>query len=225
MYDKWAAPEVQREAPMWTTPADVYSLGATLRAVLDPAEANGSLAALLEKCCQLTATARPSAAELYDQFWHGAGDLHVDAKKLSIWQRVADISRVDCGVYPRFKEVLDKFRPKFEALGLGCSSDQFDRSREIADFLNQAMEALRGGLSLGAAKNEPHGALATSEIEFLHSLRIFESHGSKLNKTVVHSRFGSPTQDEIRALTLKGTSQIANYLSVASLVGVVECLL
>ncbi len=225
MYDKWAAPEVQRESPMWTTASDVYSLGATLRAVLDPAEANGSMAILLEKCCHAIAGERPSAADLYDQFWHVAGELRVEVKKSDMWKRVNDMAVPDCKAYPRFKGVLHKFRPKFEALALGCSRDEFDRSREIADFLNQVLEALRGGLSLGAAKNELHGALATNEVDFLHSLRTFGSHGSKLNKELVLGQFGNPTPEGIRALTLNGTKQIAEYLSAASLFGIVESLL
>jgi tetratricopeptide (TPR) repeat protein len=74
-------------------------------------------------------------------------------------------------------------------------------------------------------REEEAGALATDEIEFLHSLRIFESHGRYRHEAGVRSKFGDPNDDEIRQVTLTGANQIGQYLSITSLTAVVNAIL
>jgi serine/threonine protein kinase len=221
--DKWSAPEVRHDNPTWTTASDVYSLGATLRDVLVPGKGESSLTELLDRCCHFDPGSRPATSDLQELFREVAGELHVDARKEQIWTRVVEFSKVDRAGCPWLSGILEKFRPKFEALALGCGSSQFYRAREAADFLNQALEAARG-ISLGKAVATER-ALAGKEIRFLQALRNFESHGEYRREGSVLSDFGNPNDLEIRELTLNGAKQMAGYLSVSSLADVVEAVI
>jgi len=142
---------------------------------------------------------------------------------------VSELSKDDRERLRWFDGILNKFRPKFDALALGCSSNQFDRAREVADFLNQVLEASdQRELSLGkvvAVSSLTDGALVTEEINFLYRLRSFESHGRYRHQARVRSQFENPSVDEIRQVTLKGARQIAEYLGVTSLTDIVEIVL
>ena len=224
--DEWAAPEVRGEHPAWSPAADVFSLGATLRGVLTSNEQNNPLRALLDSCCSLQPTARPQTCDLEALFRGVAGNLHVDAKKVEIWRKVSDLSRTDRERHRWFEEVLDKFQPKFEAIALGCGNSLFDRARVAADFLNQVLEASSSReLSLGRAKAILDGPLATDEIDFLYGLRTFESHGRYRQETGFYRTYGHRNDEEIRETISRGTKQIADFLSSASLVGIVEAII
>jgi hypothetical protein len=226
--DDWAAPEVRCENPTWTTAADVYGLGKTLRAVLKLEKKNISLMRILDRCCHIQPNERPKTIDLEGLFKSVAGEFHVDAKKEQTWRWVSELSTADRERFQWFEEILDKYRSNIEDRALG-GSDQFSRARLVADFLNQVLEASHPRqLNLGwAAKNAEatDGALATEDIYFLSRLRRFQSHGSYRQRVRFLSEFGNPDDEAIRQKVLTGAKQIANHLHLTSLTAVVEAIL
>jgi hypothetical protein len=227
--DQWAADEVRGENPIWSPAADIYSLGKTLRAVLASAGDHTALCAVLDRCCCPEPDKRPSGAELETLFKRAAIDLHVDAKKEKIWMLVSALSKTDQARLPWLSEVLTKFRPKFEALTLGCGNTQFDRCRQVATLLNEVLEAngrrelSRGRVKAGGLKEDSQ--LATPEINLLHRLRTFESHFVRVTATTALAEIGSPDDASIRRMTLSGTEQIATVVNVPCLPAIVQAVL
>jgi hypothetical protein len=223
--DDWAAPEVRVEGPEWSAAADIYSLGRTLRSVLASHEKSTSLHGVLDRCVSSRPSERPSAVELEVLFRGVAAELHVDGKKEAIWKELWTLSTADRAQSAPFAEVLEKFRPKFEALALGCGSMQFDRCTQIASFLSHVLEAfgrkelVRGRVKVKGPKVPTD--LDTPEIEFLHSLRTFDSHYLHRRQDAL-AKLGNPSETRIRDMTLKGAEQIAISIKIRSLPKIVE---
>jgi hypothetical protein len=127
-----------------------------------------------------------------------------------------------------FDDVLSKFRPRFEALRLGLYREEFERSAEFADFLNQVLEArpVRGGaerLKLGNIKipNPVTGdrLVGNRSIEFLHLARNWVNHGS--SRASVRERIlvqmGRPDAQQMRRLVADGAAEIEKILGLKSL--------
>lgn len=221
-YDSFAAQEVQVETPDWTPKADVYGLGATLRFILAPGPTNGSLLSLLEQCCS-SKTDRPDPPELCDRFQQVAIELGVETEKVNFSKQINALSRDDWG-RPGYKRVLDKCQPKFQALKLGCCINPLDRACEVADFLNQAVEALSDGqFSLCRGKEFQQrmpAELRTDELKSVGQLRNSGAHGGG-RKSVLTNK----NEAEVRELVKAGAAQIARLFSVPSITRVVEAVL
>jgi serine/threonine protein kinase len=182
----FAAPEVRRPGAKWTRAADVYSLGSTLAKILDPKDMSGSLLKIIQECGIENPEKRPDAAKLIGMFEEAKQELHVESKKSAAW-KAAQSACPSYGTVTWFKAVVDKLEGNFVSVALGCLPRQFDRSREVANFLNQLLEAysafrrMPDKLSLGKVKddNPQTGKTANSEaVKFMHSLRNYHSHGS-----------------------------------------------
>jgi serine/threonine protein kinase len=229
--NEYSAPEVRRPNPSWTKAADIYSLAATLKAVLRPEDANPRLTDVFQQCLSEDSSLRPEAGMLTDLLEKASRDLHVDHRREEAWEHIQDVSTVDKQNFPWYANLLRKFQSNFEAVALGCTPEQFDRCREVADFLNQVLEASSQmkpqRLKLGFVKDsnaETGSRLATREIRFLHAIRNYQNHGDFKKERAIRE-FNDPTDEEMQAMALAGCRQIAEFLSLDSLPRIVEQLL
>jgi serine/threonine protein kinase len=229
--NEYSAPEVSIPSPQWTPAADVYALGATLRALLAQ---NGSdqapIRELLDRMTFEAAERRVDTNELVSAFDSLRARYLVDDQLRTLMDRIDSAVLADSQRrwYP---PVVDKFKPTFRMLALGLHADVFDKCAELADFLNQVLEAYpvrRGGiqLKLGYVKNQNDDTgdkLRSMSIEALHQLRISLSHGDAAkSKNNVMRKLSQPSDDQLRLWVLQGTEAISEHLAVASLTTVVR---
>jgi serine/threonine protein kinase len=229
--NEFTAPEVSTVEPRWTSAADIFGLGATLRALLTPAAPHeAGLLELIAKMMATAATERPDASELVAEFDRLRARFLVEEQ---LKEAIKGIDELTCGDRERrwYIAVVDKFKPTFRMLALGLHSDMFDRCAEIADFLNQILEAYpakRGGrqLTLGYVKNDNDDTgerFKFMAIESLHQLRLLLSHGDPLkSKSSMMRKLSQPTDDQLRTWAVEGAEAIGEYLEVSSLPRLIE---
>jgi hypothetical protein len=128
--------------------------------------------------------------------------------------------------------VLVKFRPYVGALALGIHPEQFDRCREVANFLNQVLEAYPNvppdRLSLGKLKNDAEfgrDAALLNSITFLNELRKYTSHGGQKDKQRLLKSLGNPSKDEMKEITQTAANRIAETTQLSCLPVLVDLLL
>ncbi len=228
----YSAPEVRCDHPSWTRSADIYALGATLRAVLDDGGAAGPVQNVLSRCLQEKPEDRPDAATLVSLFDKAANELHIADRRAEVDLKVKrSIGRDREKTW--YNDTVGKFDGRFAAAELGLLPDQFDRCREAANLLNQILEASprsRSGpkLTLGLIKNANPATsdrLATEPIQFMHALRNFDVHGKNLRPVDLLNKFSFRTDSQIRDASLKAADQIGAELQVPSLPALIELLL
>jgi hypothetical protein len=224
------APEVANQSPKWTSAADVYALGATLRTLLCGDDRDQApMRELLERMTLEAADGRPDANELVSSFDALRARYLVDEQLRSLTDLIDAAVRGDSERrwYP---PVVEKFKPTFRMLALGLHADMFDRCAELADFLNQVLEAYpvrRGGvqLKLGYVKNQNDDTgdrFRTMAIEALHQLRISLSHGDPgKSKSSVLRKLSHPNDNQLREWVREGAELIADHLAVPSLTTVI----
>jgi serine/threonine protein kinase len=232
--DEFGAPEVNSTAPQWTSAADVYALGATLRALLKPGDATDSqLAELLDRMTAPSATDRPASSELPSAFDAIRARHLVDSTYRDVLTTI-DVAVTRDAQSRWYPPVVEKFKPTFRMLVLGLHEDAFDRCAELADFLNQVLEAYpvrRGGtqLKLGYVKHrndDTSDTFCLHSIDALHQLRISLSHGDQSkSKQQVMRRLSQPTDAEFYGWVREGAQVIADHLNIDSLPTVVEAVL
>jgi serine/threonine protein kinase len=227
----YTAPEVANQNPKWTPAADVYALGATLRALLQSdGRDQAPMRELLERMTLDAADRRPDANELVSSFDALRARYLVDDQLRSLIDLIDSAVKADMERrwYP---PVVDKFKPTFRMLALGLHADMFDRCAELADFLNQVLEAYpvrRGGvqLKLGYVKNQNDDTgdrFRSMSIEALHQLRISLSHGDpSKSKSSIMRKLSHPNDNQLRAWVREGAEMIAEHLAVPSLTTVVS---
>lgn len=229
--NKYSAPEVRQNAPLWSKAADVFSLASTLDDLLDPTDKYLVLVQKALASCKGAPESRPTAEEMYDRMTALHHELNVNRRRDDAWNAVTQISAEDQGK-PWFWKVLTKFRPYVEASSLGVHPEQFDRCREVANFLNQVLEAFPTGtaerLTLGKLKSEAEfgrDSELLDGISFLHALRTYASHGNTRDKQRLLKGFSSPTAEDMKVLTRAATNNIATTTQIACLRKLVEFLL
>ncbi len=224
--NEFSAPEVSRAGPQWTPAADVYGLGRTLQVLLRSGDATGGgLQDLLNRMVSEKPDERPQASELPSAFDAVRARHLVDDQCRPVLQRIDAAVAIDAQRrwYP---PVVEKFKPTFRMLVMGLHSDVFDRCAELADFLNQIVEAYparRGGaqLTLGSIKHrndETGDKFCLRSIDALHRLRLSLSHGgASTSKSNLMRKLEQPNDDELRAWVREGSDVIADHFGVDSL--------
>ena len=230
----FAAPEVSHAGPRWTPAADIFGLGRTLQALLRGADAtSGPLQQLLDRMVAQEPHERPDAAELAPAFDAVRARYLVDDQCQPILGRIETAVALDAQRrwYP---PVVEKFKPTFRMLSLGLHSDAFDRCAELADFLNQVLEAYpvrRGGvqLRLGYIKHKNEDTsdkFCVKSIDALHQLRLSLSHGGAgTSKANLMRKLSQPTDDDLRAWVREGSEMIADHFGVGSVRTIVAAVL
>ena len=173
-----AAPEVRGSNPKWSKAADVYSLGRSLHLILDEGSREPLLQKFIERCTVQDPHRRPAADDLVGLLENIVMELQVKKLGSDLWDSVIIHAKQDLGK-KWFSSVLNKFRPRIEAIGLGLHHLKFDQCAEVASFLDQVLEASSRKSKLGSLKNAPEVQLGRSEfqaIDFLHRLRIERNH-------------------------------------------------
>jgi hypothetical protein len=171
---------------------------------------------------------RPNASELVSAFDALRARYLLDDQLRLLTDRIDSSVKGDAERkwYP---PVVEKFKPTLRMLALGLHADVFDRCAELADFLNQVLEAYpvrRGGvqLKLGYIKNqndETGDKFRCMAIEALHQMRISLSHGDQ-SKSSVMRKLSRPNDERLREWVLEGAELIAEHLGVPSLTTVVR---
>ncbi|MBE3063433.1 MAG: hypothetical protein IMZ69_00205 [Spirochaetes bacterium] len=79
---------------------------------------------------------------------------------------------------------MRKFIPTFQNIAMGLHNDPFEKCAEVADFLNQVLEACpvfgRAKLSLGYVKQEypeTRDMFVSASVDVAHKLRNWKVHG------------------------------------------------
>jgi serine/threonine protein kinase len=232
---EYAAPEVRLDPPKWTKAADIFALGKTLERLLTRNLADNGLGRALRRSVAESASERPDAASLGRALRAALDDLHVEQRKQEAWESIASAAAADREKH-WYWQVLESFRGNVSAMALGLPADAFERCAEVADLVNQVLEAYplpRGEtrrLSLGFVKNENDRTgkeLATLEVDFLHRARTWLSHGDRKfsKKQRALREFGEPTAEDMKILVKRGVESLARYLRLSSLTHVVDLLL
>lgn len=226
----YTAPEVSQHNPRWTPAADIYALGATLQALLGSERSDQApLRELLDRMKAAAADQRPEAAELVTAFDSLRARYLVDHQLRGLLDRI-DAAVTQDSQRKWYPPVVDKFKQTFRMLALGLHTDMFDRCAELADFLNQVLEAYptrRGGtqLRLGYIKNQNDDTgrkFQTASIDVLHQLRVSLSHGNtRLSKSSVMRKLQMPSDEQLRRWMLEGATLISDHLGLRSLATVV----
>jgi serine/threonine protein kinase len=216
----YSAPEVQGQQPRWSRAADIFALGALLRALLSTKDPQRQLVMDATLSTQDgEATRRPTAEQLATTLQELVRRLDIEHKRAGAWDRVLELAADDSSK-PWFRPILEKFRARFEGLTLGLYPDSYERCAELADFTNQVLEANQPRrLSLAQVKDwnaETQDALARPSVSLLHSLRIYRSHGSVTLRAKVR-RFNITSDSDLAERTIEGMALIGKYLNTEAL--------
>lgn len=231
----FAPREVRGREPKWSKAADVYSLAMTLTALIDEKDRN---AALLRDCVSPCLADLPEERPSAEQF---AASLNALVTQLDVVRVREDaLVRISQAAGKGrnekwFSGILDKNREHFGAFALGGHATALARAVRIADLLNQILEAFSldrkqkyaKRLTLGYVKhaNQDTGTrLSTSEMNFLHDLRLYGAHGDKL-AAPFRSRYGLLDTQVVRERVANGAQQIAAVVEQPTLVTVIDILL
>jgi serine/threonine protein kinase len=211
------APEVCAEVPLWSPAADVFALGCTLRKMLRKDNDRFGLAAVLDRATDSRPESRMNARE----FGRALDEVVVRANLRDIrdraWRRYSESVRL-ANASSIHREIFEKMRPSLEAVSIGLHPDVLDRCTVMADLCNQLLEASsRDGekLTLGGvkhAKDESMRALATLEIDVLHQLRTFRSHGGT-SRIRLLKKLGRP-ESEFVPDAIEGAAQVGRCLGL-----------
>lgn len=228
----YSAPEVSRPEAEWTKAADIYSLGATLKAILRNGEGSVALRAVLDACVHESPDKRPDASSLIRLFDQAGKELHIEAKTQRVWEDLQAICSEDMKAQPWFRELIRKFKGNFSAVALGCHPLQFDRCREAANFINQTFEgwASRSGaqLSIGLVKDDNASTgnkLSTDAIKFIHWMRNQHAHARLTSKLPSFIKASPTPEKRMYELTIQAAEQIGAFVGLSSLPAAIPHLL
>ena len=162
---------------------------------------------------------RPGAESLLDALESLERDRQLERKRQDAWVAVRDA--VDADRHKAwFSGVLNKFRPHFEAMALGFYPQPLQRYRQIADFLNQTLEAFpHAGLTLKRLSVEEP---SNESLAALVVVRNTDAHaGQALGRDAREAlqRFQAAGPDRQRALMVAGVDAVAEHLRLGSLPG------
>ena len=212
----------------WSQAADVWALGRLLLKLLSSDLQLAELNELLAAMCDADPAARPRARDVARRFDElRAKGVAEQTSRESYQREVLDVAQRDFR-FGYYRDLVEKFRPSFEASRMGLYPSPIQRATRAADFVNQLIEAWSserfgrdGQLSLGGAKHKNHATgsrLAVPEVAFLHLLRTYRSHGGRgtLAEQVEH-RYGKSSLAELRNLSVTGARLVARELGLATL--------
>jgi serine/threonine protein kinase len=216
----FCAPEVLRDKPVWTKAADVYSLAATLKALLRPEDAGvRDLGPALREAMAERAEDRPTADVFLDRLESLEQSRGIERKRQEAWLQVRTAIEVDKHK-AWFSGMVNKFRSHLEAMSLGFYQAPLQRYREVADFLNQVLESYPGsGLSLKRlAQRDPDNASLAALLVIRNSVAHA---GQALNRDAkdLLQKFQSATADDQRLLIKSGIDTVSAEVHLPSLIG------
>lgn len=224
LYNEEAPQEVQKSKPHWTSAADVFMLASSLKQLAMPRHPlSRELMELLAPAMMDEPTQRISAQDLAEKLEQQAERFNVRDKRDQIHDRILQLTRND-DRHSWYTRIVRKFMPRFQDLGLGLHDDIFERGCDVADFLNQVLEAYPDSpadrLSLGYVKhtNAAFGdKLVRDDINLLHKMRTYRSHAATRRndnrKNILRGLNPQQTQTNI----INGTQAIEQCLNLRSL--------
>ncbi len=213
---EFAAPEVCAQQPEWSRASDIFSLGATLRAVLHKTTSSDAakVRRVLEEALNESPTARPSAETFTTELQQLAARLHVQQRRDTAWSKVR--SRLGQGVYvPELSATVNRHRTVLELLELGSyDGAPEERHRVVADIINQFVERKRSNLKRVADVTKSRA------VEVLHALRVLHAHP----ETVLNSEHKGAlaeyrkSTDKLRSgVVQEGISIVSRHLDIPAL--------
>jgi hypothetical protein len=209
----WSAPEVQRVHPEWTEKADIFSLGATLRWVMDRAADDDvpewkELDELLCRATEPNPSVRPTAQEMVfalDELRH---KLKNEDKLLQVWSGI-----IDCvgpmETHRIFKPLLDQSRPDLQAACFGLYGGKLERCRTLASFFHKLVEAYTGGSeSLGTLARAGRPSFNSTPLD-IRAVKL----AAELRKARSHYQFDPNWLTElIQSLGVRDEEESANLI-------------
>lgn len=229
--DDVAAPEVRTNEPNWSSAADVFSLGATLKKVLadDMQGAGGHhLVELLEHCCRDTPQKRPTSktGELLKRFESVRAKLEIDRIKKRGRESVRAIIEPDRHAN-WFSELLK--RPKvmkmLEGRAIGHYASTVERCRVMAVILSQVIEKHPGNgpQDLKELENQINGN-EHQALRFVRDVRNLNSHAYSSDDRR-YQRLARYSDERQLALTKKAATCIQKTCNLQSLVALCDWVL
>lgn len=143
------APEVRGPRPEWSRAADVYALGSTLTALLDPRDEATPLREILEQATAEKGEARPTTEFLLETLEQLERSYDLEGHREEAWRRLRAAIEQDRAV-PWLSEQMNKMRESLILVSLGFYRIPLQRYGEIAVFLGRLAEsapATRSSLS------------------------------------------------------------------------------
>lgn len=214
---EFAAPEVRSPQPRWSKAADIWALGRTLSSLLNSGgEGATGLLALISDCTRMESSDRPKASDVARRLDVLCHELRVEEERQALWNELCAAAQGDSR-YAWYQEIINRFKDRFCAFGMGLHGRPIDRARELADFLNQVLEARPGRpkLSLGEIKS------SDPAVELAWSLRNDRSHGGRSN-VLSRLRDRRRPEPELRAALFRSAELAGNEIGLGSLRQVVE---
>lgn len=215
----FCAPEAYDTQPRWSRAADVYALGATLKALIKGEDQKGSvLTSLLGNTLETEPSHRPGVDDLLSSIDALAHDRKIEQHRQSLWNDA--LKRVAKDQHKSwFTRVLNKHRMKLEAIGMGFYTTDLERFRAVALFVEQVAEAFppAGRLRLRHLVNDTEAGIA---VNYLAALRILEAHsGDTLSpdQRDVWRRFQKLGPDAQRTTVAQAINRVADAVQLDSL--------
>lgn len=226
---EYAAPEVQGPVAQWSSAADVFGLGITLKRLLRPGAAPPAMLRVLDQCTHLDRVRRPEADALAKSLARQVHRLAVDSQRDAFRATVDSIVKQDTA-YRWYVDIVSKFTAAFQLIASGYHEQEFERCAEIADFLNQVLEAFptKSGarLSLGYVKhpNADTGVeLVSRSVEIAHTLRNWQAHAnSRKSRSTVLARMDTRPNESLSGHVVAASRLIERHLGLLSLSQLIE---
>ena len=222
----FCAPEGRCDNPVWTKAADVYGLVASLKALTRPADQQAKdLGLLFARGLAERPEERPTAEALLDLLEMLDRERHLEQKRTATWAALRQA--VDADKHkPWFSAVMNKFRPRLEALAMGFYASPMQRYREIADLANQILESYPGdNLTLKTLSVRHAG---DTSLPVLLAVRNSDAHsGQVLNREVkdVLQGFQAESPERQAQVIDNAITLVARQLQLPSLTSLVTRLL
>ena len=217
---EFAAPEVRAERPEWSRASDIFSLGATLSAVLDRRTCSDAakITTVLKKALDVSPRARPSAETFTKELQELAGRLNVQQRRDKAWSTVR--SRLGQGGYmPELSATVNRYRTVLELLELGSYGATEERHRIVADIINQFVERKSTNLKRVADTTNSRA------VEVLHALRVLHAHpetGLKREHKKALAEYRQSTDQLRSGVVQDGITIVSGHLKTPALLNLLR---
>lgn len=221
---EYTAPENKSKNFKWSYPADIFSLGKTLNAIMNPNDmARSKLEQIILNCTDENPAKRPTADMLVESLRALIGTLNIESRKA---ENLREISRIIESDKQKewYLKAIAKFGPRFSSIALGLHETMFDKCAEAAQLIDFILEAYPNEkLKLTAVYNRDTDTFINILkgkrcIDFMQNLRIERTHfDKKKSQPEILRKFSYPTETQMKSWAIEGGELTAKALELSSL--------